>query len=149
VRRTFYSETGAPIDLAQVSTGDLLLVRIDVQTTDENQLPEGMLVDLLPAGLELENQNLESAVKMDEMVVGKRKVSEWMSATRLNHQEYRDDRFVAALPIYRRQDATVFYLARAVTPGTYLIPPTQVEDMYRPYIRAIGKSEGTITILPK
>ena len=31
------------------------------------------------------------------------------------------------------------YLMRAVTPGRYLVPPTQVEDMYRPEIRAVGE----------
>jgi uncharacterized protein YfaS (alpha-2-macroglobulin family) len=34
--------------------------------------------------------------------------------------------------------AHVFYLVRAVTPGTYVVPAPLVEDMYRPAIRGIG-----------
>ncbi|NVK89361.1 MAG: alpha-2-macroglobulin family protein [Gammaproteobacteria bacterium] len=149
VKRAFYNERGEKLNLAAVNSGDLVLVRLDVQSTGENRIPDALLVDLLPAGLELENQNLESAVKMDEMVVAGKSVAQWMSNVAVNHQEYRDDRFVAALPIQLRQDATIFYLARAVTPGTYIIPPTQVEDMYRPYLRAIGDAQGTIKIAPK
>jgi uncharacterized protein YfaS (alpha-2-macroglobulin family) len=40
----------------------------------------------------------------------------------------------------------VFYLARAVTPGEYTVPPTLVEDMYRPEIRAIGVKEDKLII---
>ena len=29
-------------------------------------------------------------------------------------------------------------LVRAVTPGTYVVPPPQVEDMYRPELRGVG-----------
>jgi uncharacterized protein YfaS (alpha-2-macroglobulin family) len=34
----------------------------------------------------------------------------------------------------------VFYLVRAVTPGTYRVPPPLVEDMYRPDLRGVGRS---------
>jgi uncharacterized protein YfaS (alpha-2-macroglobulin family) len=29
---------------------------------------------------------------------------------------------------------------RAVSPGTFLVPPPQVEDMYRPEVRGVGTS---------
>jgi len=32
----------------------------------------------------------------------------------------------------------VFYLVRAVSPGTFRVPPPQVEDMYRPEVRGVG-----------
>ncbi len=48
------------------------------------------------------------------------------------HQEYRDDRYVAALAVPARQVKHLLYLARAVTPGRYVVPPAQVESMYRP-----------------
>ena len=34
----------------------------------------------------------------------------------------------------------LFYLVRAVTPGTYTVPPPLVEDMYRPDLRGVGKA---------
>jgi uncharacterized protein YfaS (alpha-2-macroglobulin family) len=37
---------------------------------------------------------------------------------------------------------------RAVTPGTYTVPPPLVEDMYRPQLRGVGKSTpATITVV--
>lgn len=148
VQRTFYNDKGEPISLANVQTGDLILVRVDLASLDEYRLPDAMLVELLPSGLELENQNLETSVKMNDMRVDGKTVTQWMSNTTLVHQEYRDDRYVAALSL-TRQLSTVFYLARAVTPGEYLVPPSFVEDMYRPEIRAVGKEESALKVKAK
>ena len=64
------------------------------------------------------------------------------------HEEYRDDRYVAALKLDAGSKARVFYLVRAVTPGTYTVPPSLVEDMYRPQLRGVGKSTpATITVV--
>jgi len=50
------------------------------------------------------------------------------------HTEYRDDRFVAAFNRNGSDKATfsVAYVARAVTPGHYMLPAATIEDMYRP-----------------
>src|SRR3546814_15700790 len=56
------------------------------------------------------------------------------------HEEYRDDRYVAALKLGAGRTARLFYLVRAVTPGTYTVPPPLVEDMYRPDLRGVGKA---------
>ena len=47
----------------------------------------------------------------------------------------------AALSLDEGQTAQIFYLVRAVSPGTFLVPPPLVEDMYRPQIRGVGRSE--------
>lgn len=42
----------------------------------------------------------------------------------------------------------MFYLVRAVTPGTYTVPPSLVEDMYRPDLRGVGRTNpATITVV--
>ena len=42
----------------------------------------------------------------------------------------------------------MFYLERAVSPGTYRVPPPLVEDMYRPEVRGVGASmPATITVV--
>ncbi|WP_144392428.1 alpha-2-macroglobulin family protein [Pleionea sediminis] len=146
LERSFYNTSGKKLKLASLKTGDLLLVRIDVRSERNRRIPDGLIVDLLPAGWELENQNLESAVKMDTLKIDNKEVAQWMAQSEIKHQEYRDDRFVAAVDIQANRTTTVFYLARAVTPGIYNIPPTLVEDMYRPYLRAIGKSENDMNI---
>ena len=62
------------------------------------------------------------------------------------HTEFRDDRFVAAFNFFgsrrgpaqrleagsSKPSATVAYLVRAVTPGSFVHPAATVEDMYRP-----------------
>ena len=55
---------------------------------------------------------------------------------------------LAALKLDRGDTAKVFYLVRAVTPGTYTAPPPLVEDMYRPDIRGVGRAvPATITVV--
>ena len=54
------------------------------------------------------------------------------------HQEFRADRYVAALDVSSYGTSHLLYLARAVTPGTYRVPPPQVESMYRPNWQAVG-----------
>lgn len=148
VRRFFFNDKGQPIDLSKVQSGDLILVKLDVSSLREERVPDALVVDLLPAGFELENQNLDSAVKMDEMQIGGQSVADWRSNSQIVHEEYQDDRYVAAIQLYRNA-ASLIYLARAVTPGEYQIPPTLVEDMYRPWLRAIGKDDGSVRILAK
>ncbi len=149
LQRSFYTSEGKSVDLKRIESGDLLLVRIDLQSQGRRRIPDAMVVDMLPAGLELENQNLESAVKIDAMTVAGKTVSQWMASAQIKHQEYRDDRYVAAVDLDGRKTTSVFYLARAVTPGIYKLPATQAEDMYRPYLRAIGETQAELVILPK
>ena len=52
-------------------------------------------------------------------------------------EEYRGDRYVAAVSLEAGGEVDLYYLVRAVSPGEYLIPATFVEDMYRPEFRAI------------
>jgi uncharacterized protein YfaS (alpha-2-macroglobulin family) len=68
-------------------------------------------------------------------------------ASDVRHEEFREDRYVAALKLSQYDTARLFYLVRAVTPGTYTVPPSQAEDMYRPDLRGTGAaSPATITV---
>ncbi len=51
-----------------------------------------------------------------------------------SHTEYKDDQFVAAFERSGSEKAefAVAYVARAVSPGKYVLPPASIEDMYRP-----------------
>ncbi len=66
----------------------------------------------------------------------------------IQHMEFRDDRFVAALPVNEGVNATLVYMARAVTPGTYKVPAPQVESMYVPQWRSTGATIPALTINP-
>ena len=147
VTRVFYNLQGEPININQVTSGDLILVRLDISTA-KLRIPDALVVDLLPAGFELENQNLASAVKMQDIQVQGKTVAQWLDGSSIVHEEYRDDRYVAAIQLSRKV-SQIFYLARAVTPGRYTVPPTLIEDMYRPWLRAVGQSEGQVEVLAK
>jgi uncharacterized protein YfaS (alpha-2-macroglobulin family) len=103
-------------------------------------MPDALVVDLLPAGLEVENLNLADPEQWADVVIEGITLSERGDAAEVLHEEYRDDRYVAAVKLYGGQAAQLFYLVRAVTPGTYVVPPPQAEDMYRPELRGTGKA---------
>ncbi|MCF6319293.1 MAG: alpha-2-macroglobulin family protein, partial [Proteobacteria bacterium] len=146
VERRFFNLQGEKLDTSKLSTGEMVLVHIKINLDKKySYLPDAMLIELLPAGLELENQNLEHSMKLDDIKIDGKKITD-MIHTKIKHSEYRDDRYIAALTLSGYNDNHLFYLARAVTPGTYTVPPTLVEDMYRPEIRAIGESVGKMVI---
>lgn len=145
IRREYLGMNGQPLDLKALASGDLVLVHIAVSA--KQRVPDALVVDLLPAGLELENQNLaQSAASLEN---ASSKVKEWresMQNASLKHQEFRDDRYVAALNLDGYGTTHLLYLARAVTPGTYRVPPPQVESMYRPNWQAVGETVPEMVI---
>ena len=145
IRRDYLGMNGEPLDLNALKSGDLVLVHVAV--TAKQPVPDALVVDLLPAGLELENQNLgQSAASLENASSEVKQWREAMQNANVEHQEYRDDRYVAALKLEGSGTAHLLYLARAVTPGTYRIPPPQVESMYRPNWQAVGETSGEMVI---
>ena len=96
-------------------------------TESEAKQARILLVDRLPAGLEIDNPKLADSDTVAGLPWLKRDVEP-------AHTEFRDDRFVAAFDREPDQAAffTIAYMVRAVSPGRYVHPAAQVEDMYRP-----------------
>jgi uncharacterized protein YfaS (alpha-2-macroglobulin family) len=69
----------------------------------------------------------------------------------IQHVEFRDDRFAAAVRLnrgyYRSGKRVLFYRARAVTPGRFVFPPTYAEDMYRPDVYGLAEGQKTLTVI--
>jgi uncharacterized protein YfaS (alpha-2-macroglobulin family) len=146
IERKWYTTDGKPWKPGPIGEGEALIVALSI--TADRAMPDALLIDLLPAGLEIENFNLGDGKQWADVVVDGIEISDRGSAAEVMHEEYRDDRFVAALKLNAGQPARVFYLVRAVTPGTYTVPPSLVEDMYRPQLRGVGKSlPSTITVV--
>ena len=145
IRREYLGMNGQPLNLRNLNSGDLVLVHLAVSA--KQRVPDALVVDLLPAGLELENQNLaQSAASLEN---ASSQVKEWresMQNASLKHQEFRDDRYVAAINLEGSGTTHLLYLARAVTPGTYRVPPPQVESMYRPNWQAVGETPADLVI---
>ena len=152
VERTYYTLDGKKVDLGgkggvgKLKQNDRLVVVLKVEATDAGG--RILLVDRLPAGLEIENPRLVES--------GDAKGFSWLpTGVKPQHTQFRDDRFVAAFDFFAGKSrggdstepvasATVAYIVRAVTPGSYVHPAATVEDMYRPsrYARtAAGKVE--------
>ncbi|HBX57763.1 MAG TPA: hypothetical protein DEH10_20645, partial [Pseudomonas sp.] len=145
IYREYLGMDGKPLDLAALTSGELVLVHLAVAA--KQRVPDALVVDLLPAGLELENQNLaQSAASLDD---ASSTVKEWrqsMQNAAIKHQEFRGDRYVAALDVNGYDTTHLLYLARAVTPGSYRVPPPQVESMYRPNWQALGETPGRLVV---
>ncbi|MEO5596279.1 MAG: alpha-2-macroglobulin, partial [Lysobacteraceae bacterium] len=138
VVRSYYTTDGELWKGGALKEGDALIVGLEIEAKEA--VPDALIVDLLPAGVEIENFNLGDAKQWADIVIDEITLTDRSSAADVQHEEFRDDRYVAALKLERGSKAHVFYLVRAVTPGTYGVPPPMVQDMYRPQIRGIGKS---------
>lgn len=139
IERSYYTLDGRKVELESANGGESKVAQNDrLVVVLKVDAPEAggriLLVDRLPAGLEIENPRLVDS--------GDIKSLSWLKTTvEPGHTEFRDDRFVAAFDFFgseRRQrndnlsGATVAYVVRAVTPGRYVHPAATVEDMYRP-----------------
>lgn len=145
IAREYLGMDGRPLDLQQLRSGELVLVHLAVRA--KRRVPDALVVDLLPAGLELENQNLaQSAASLDDAASNIREWRRSMQNARIKHQEYRGDRYVAAVDVAEYGTTHLLYLARAVTPGSYRVPPPHVESMYRPNWQALGETPASLVV---
>ncbi len=147
IERHIYDTQGRTKSLSSLRSGDLVLVQLEVSASQN--VPDALVVDLLPAGLELENQNLgNSSASLEDNATEVQALITQMQQADIQHIEFRDDRFVAAVAVNEGQPVTLVYLARAVTPGTYQLPAPQVESMYVPQWRATGLTTGPVIVTP-
>jgi len=144
LERQWFTVTGKPWPGGPLKVGDMLLVRVTAKS--KQVIEDAMIVDHIPAGLEVENMNLSQGPQAGEFNIDGVNLAQAMADERIKHTEYRDDRFVAAV----RMDSNpvrLFYMLRVVTPGRFSVPGTFAEDMYRPGIRAHGPSPEPVTVV--
>ena len=150
VQREFLKLDGEPSSLGRVVQNERFIVSISGRNL-EGGYHEVALLDLLPAGFEIESVLNEETVKSFPFLPE-------ITTTRI--AEARDDRFFASFNMGIRPYQTwwdtsaknpnsyhVAYIVRAVTPGTFTVPATNVSDMYAP--RVYGRTAmRTLTIVP-
>ena len=147
VQRTWHRADGRPLKPgAPLRVGDLLVAQITAAS--DRDLEHALVVDLLPAGLEIENLNLSDGESVQSISIAGKSLDHQDFRTPIRYQAYRADRFVAALPLTQGVTAHLFYLVRAVTPGDYAAPQVLVEDMYRPSLRALSAPTANVLIKP-
>ncbi|PHM49113.1 alpha-2-macroglobulin family protein [Xenorhabdus miraniensis] len=146
IKRTYLDLAGNPVYIERMKSGEMVIVKLEVSANQS--VPDALVVDLLPAGLEIENQNLAtSSASLSESAAGLQDLVEEMQEADIRHIEYRDDRFVAAVAVPSYNSVTLLYLARAVAPGVYQVPAPQVESMYVPNWRAVGVTNAKLEVV--
>jgi uncharacterized protein YfaS (alpha-2-macroglobulin family) len=138
VQRKFFALDGKPLDLDHLRQNTVFVLLIEGRAED-GQEHQAMLLAGLPAGWEIAGRiDGEDAPGMP-----------WLGKlTGTDAQPAADDRYAAVLTL--PEDAQSFRIAvrlRAVTPGTYELPGTELSDMYRPAIYA-RQGATRITVLP-
>jgi uncharacterized protein YfaS (alpha-2-macroglobulin family) len=139
VQKTLYTLTGAAAPLESLGQGARIIVRLSGQSL-QGQSMMAVVDDALPAGFEIETVlGPEDAQEGPFKFLGK--------LTSVSVQEKRDDRYVAAMNLEGNKDYAVAYVARATTPGDFLLPGAEARDMYRPSVNA-RTAAGRVRIAP-
>ena len=109
-------------------------VRVRLTMVAENRRYHVALVDPLPAGLEPLNPALAVTgdVPQDPAQQKERGNYWWWSSTWYEHQNMRDERVEAFTSLLWDGVHEYTYVARATTPGNFVVPPTKAEEMYMP-----------------
>ncbi len=137
VQRT-YEAVDQPGDVRRDSDGVWHIkagarVRVRINMVANNRRYHVALVDPLPAGLEIINPSLAVSENIPQDPNDKSRYG-WWRWTWYDHQNMRDDRAEAFTTLLWEGVYDYTYVARATTPGTFIVPPTKAEEMYSPEV---------------
>ena len=109
-------------------------VRVKLKMANENRRYHVALVDPMPAGFEAMNPALATTgpIPLDPKVTAERGDYWWWYGPWYEHQNLRDERVEAFAAMLWEGVHSYEYVARATTPGTFVVPPTKAEEMYMP-----------------
>jgi uncharacterized protein YfaS (alpha-2-macroglobulin family) len=119
-------------------------VRVRITMVAQARRYHVALVDNLPAGLEILNPGLAvtEAIPGDTgggntsvIEVGSRSMGYnyyWWRMNWFEHQNFRDERAEAFASLLWEGAYNYTYVARATTPGQFVVPPAKAEEMYHP-----------------
>jgi uncharacterized protein YfaS (alpha-2-macroglobulin family) len=134
-----YEGVDAPEDVKQDEDGTWRIkagakVRVNLTMVATARRYHVALVDPLPAGLEPMNPALAvtGTVPNDPAAQASRGPWWYWMGTWYEHQNMRDERVEAFTSLLWEGVYGYTYVARATTPGTFVVPPTKVEEMYAP-----------------
>jgi uncharacterized protein YfaS (alpha-2-macroglobulin family) len=150
VRRT-YEAVDNPEDVSQDESGAWHIkagarVRVHLTMVADNRRYHVALADPLPAGLEIVNPGLavSDSVPQDPASPGYR-YGWWWWGSWYEHQNLRDERAEAFTSLLWDGVYQYTYIARATTPGTFVVPPAKAEEMYSPEV--FGRSSSDVVVI--
>ena len=121
-------------------------VRVRLNMVADNRRYHVALVDPLPAGLEIVNPALEvsESIPQDPNSSNYR-YGWWWWGSWYEHQNLRDERAEAFTSLLWDGVYQYTYIARATTPGVFVVPPSKAEEMYSPEV--FGRSSSDVVIV--
>ena len=121
-------------------------VRVHITLVADNRRYHVALVDPLPAGLEIVNPELAvSGSTPQDPTAPDFKYGWWWRSTWYEHQNMRDERAEAFTSLLWDGVYQYTYIARATTPGRFVVPPSKAEEMYSPEV--FGRSGSNIVVV--
>jgi uncharacterized protein YfaS (alpha-2-macroglobulin family) len=104
------------------------------------------LVDPMPAGLESINPELATTgtLPQDEQDNQAKGGYWWWYRSWFEHQNFRDERAEAFTSLLWEGVYNYSYVARATTPGNFVVPPAKAEEMYHPETFGRGASDRVV-----
>jgi hypothetical protein len=120
-------------------------VRVRLTMVADNRRYHVALVDPLPAGLEIVNPALavSGSIPQDPNSADYR-YGWWWWWTWYEHQNMRDERAEAFASLLWEGVYEYTYVARATTPGNFVVPPSKAEEMYSPEVFGRSSSDWVI-----
>ncbi len=116
--------------------GELIIAEITFESLN-GVLENVAVVDMLPAGFEIENSRLASRQDTPEL---------YDQEFNPNFIDIRDDRLIFYATFPFRNPQKFYYPLRAITEGEFTVPPVSAEAMYDPTKSAVASS-GTIQVV--
>ena len=118
-------------------------VRVRLTMVNENRRYHVALVDPMPAGLEAMNPALATTgpLPQDPAEQQARGAYWWWTGPWYEHQNLRDERVEAFSSLLWEGVHEYTYVARATTPGQFIVPPPKAEEMYMPETFGRGASD--------
>jgi len=120
-------------------------VRVRLTMVADNRRYHVALVDRLPAGLEIINPALavSESIPQDPGAM-ESNYGWWWWGPWYEHQNLRDERAEAFTTLLWDGVFEYTYIARATTPGTFVVPPAKAEEMYSPEVFGRSASDWVI-----
>lgn len=119
IRRSYYDRKGNLITNNQFVQNDLIIVKLDVKTTDGSNVENVAITDILPAGFEIENPRLNDYSDLT-----------WIKyKSEPEYYDIRDDR-IHLFTSVNSNTRSFYYMARAVSVGDFICGPAVADAMY-------------------
>lgn len=135
LKRTYLTRDGLPLAGLEVRQGEIVVIRTEVGSIS-GPMQNVVVQNVLPAGLEVENPRLTTTESLP-----------WVQSISVSqHADIRDDRVLFFADLDGRTPLTFYTVARAITPGTFKLPPAQAEAMYAPAFR-VTEGLGTFKVV--